>query len=374
MKRREFSKIVLAGAAGIGATGGSTLEAAGSRQRTAGRRNPHMHVGGDYHVIVGGRNADMSSDANLDYNLRHGMRHLTIVMRHGPGNPYDLDDMKRMRDNCDRKNVDWEALRMMHHYIRMRPGDERKRELEIITGNIAKAAAVGVKVITYHLRMIRIQRNTNTPGRGGSTYRGFKLEEDWKNLPVGEAGKVDHEEYWERITTFLETCVPVAAEYDVRLACHPYDPPGLPFGYRGVDNWDSPDIFEAFKRYEAIVDSPYNSFQVCLGTMGEGVKNPLKEVPPMVQYLADRDKIGQIHMRNIKGSLGEFEEVYTDNGDMDFLEIIRILRDAGFKYSICPDHMPSHPDDPGKFQAFAFASGYIKGLIQSANSEPGLEG
>ena len=54
---------------------------------------------------------------------------------------------------------------------------------------------------------------------------------------------------------------------------------------------------------------------------------------------------------------------------MDFLKIMRILRDTQFPGSIYPDHMPSHPDDPGGFQAFAFGYGYIKGLIQLVNSE-----
>ena len=54
---------------------------------------------------------------------------------------------------------------------------------------------------------------------------------------------------------------------------------------------------------------------------------------------------------------------------MDFLKIMRILRDSQFSMSICPDHMPGHPDDPGKLQAFAFGSGYIKALIHAVNSE-----
>jgi hypothetical protein len=34
-----------------------------------------------------------------------------------------------------------------------------------------------------------------------------------------------------------------------------------------------------------------------------------------------------------------------------------------------PDHMPHHPGDPGKLQAYAFGYGYINGLINAANSE-----
>lgn len=163
--------------------------------------------------------------------------------------------------------------------------------------------------------------------------------------------------------------MPVAKQHDVRLACHPYDPPGLPFGYQGADNWDSPGIFEAIKKYEAVVDSPYNGFQLCLGTVAEGLKNPAKEVLPIVEYLGKKGKIYQVHMRNIKGRLHGFEEVYPDEGEMDFFEIMRIFRDTGFGWSICPDHMPHHPDDAKSLQAFAFGYGYLKALIQAVNAE-----
>jgi mannonate dehydratase len=155
------------------------------------------------------------------------------------------------------------------------------------------------------------------------------------------------------------------------MACHPYDPPGLPFGYQGAENWDAPDVFAALKRYEAVVDSPYNGFQLCLGTTAEGLKNPKADVLPIVRYLGERGKIYQIHMRNIRGGLWDFQEVYPDEGEMDFFRIMRVLRDVQFAGSILPDHMPKHADDPGSLQSYAFGYGYIKALIQSVNSEVG---
>jgi mannonate dehydratase len=98
-------------------------------------------------------------------------------------------------------------------------------------------------------------------------------------------------------------------------------------------------------------------------------KDPATEVPPIVRYLAQRGKIYQVHMRNIRGSLNNFYEVFPDEGEVDFSKIMRVLHDTQFSGSICPDHMPSHPDDPDGFQSFAFGSGYIKALIQAVNSE-----
>ena len=363
MKRRQFGG-TLAGA--LVAAGG----AAPSQSARGPSKNTLMHVGGDYHSIAGGPGADITGKANLEYNLRHGIKHLTAQVRgNGPDGAWNLDELKRMRDNCDKAGVIFEAIRMDAEYINLPKGPERDRRLESILGNIQKASQVGVQYITYHWTVIPIRRNLRTPGRGGSTYAAFKLEDKWKDLPVEKSGRVTSDDYWERITTFLRATVPVAKQYGVRLACHPYDPPGLPFGYQGTDNWDTPDIFEAIKRYEAVIDSPYNGFQLCLGTVGEGLKTPRTEILPIVRYLGERGKIYQIHMRNIRGGLHDFAEVYPDEGDMDFLQIMRILRDTQFAGSICPDHMPHHPDDSGGLQAFAFGYGYLKALIQTVNSE-----
>jgi mannonate dehydratase len=363
MKRREFGGTV----AGIVL---GTQTASPAQTTSAARKNLLMHVGGDYHSVAGGPGADITARENLEYNLRHGVKHLTAqVQGRGRGGAWDLEELKRMRANCDRLGVTFEAIRMDSEYINLRKGPERERRLESILENIRKASQAGVRVITYHWTVIPIRRNRQTPGRGGATYAGFKLEDNWKDLPVEKSGRVSSEDYWERITTFLRAAVPVAKEHDVRLACHPYDPPGLPFGYQGADNWDSPSIFESLKRYENIVDSPHNGFQLCLGTVGEGLKRPLTEILEIVRYLGDRNKIHQVHMRNIRGGLHEFAEIYPDEGEMDFFQIMRILRDTQFSGSICPDHMPHHPDDPGSLQAFAFGYGYLRALINAVNSE-----
>ncbi len=351
MKRRSFV---------LTATAAATVRPRGAAAKP--KKNLLMHVGGDYHSVAG---PDIASPQNLDYNLRYGVKHLTIQLR----GAWNGDELLKMREACERRGVTLEAVRMDSDYITLPKGPERDRSLEIILGNIEKASKAGVKVLTYHWTAIPIRRNRQTTGRGNVTYAGFRLEADWQKLPIGKSGRVTADEYWERITTFLRSAVPVAKQHDVRLACHPYDPPGLPFGYQGADNWDSPSVLDAIKRYEAVVESPYNGFQLCLGTVAEGLKNPSAEILPIVEYLGKRGKIHQIHMRNIRGGLGDFQEVYPDEGDVDFLAVMRILRDTGFAGSICPDHMPRHADDPGQLQSFAFGYGYIRALIQAVNAE-----
>jgi len=370
IERREFVEALVSGVVGTAAVTNVAIAAETEQRGRPAKKNLLMHVGADYHCVAGGPGADVTGRANLEYNLRHGVRHLTAQVRAvSADGSWDLDELKRMRDKCDAAGFVFEAIRMDSEYIVLRAGSERDRRLEAIMRNIQKASQVGVKVITHHWTVIPIRRNTQLKGRGGVTYAAFKLEDDWKDLSVGEAGRVTSDDYWERITHFLKNVIPVCKQYDVRMAAHPYDPPGLPLGYQGADNWDSPSIFDAYKRYGSIVDSPYNGFQLCLGTTAEGLKKPATEILPIVEYLGNRGKIHQVHMRNIRGGLYNFAEVYPDEGEMDFLKIMRILRDVQFSLSICPDHMPSHPDDPEKLQAYAFGYGYINALIHAVNSE-----
>jgi mannonate dehydratase len=377
--------------AGIGLCGPGAAQMSDAQPAAAGapRKNTKMHVSADYHVVCG---PTFVSKENFNYNLRCGVNHINpdpvkvqtnggppqekhqgwgdFIPPEGPqGGAFDLDGLKRMRDLCDSLGMVIEGFRMDSGYIVMKAGPERDRKLDQICENIRKTRAVGVGLISQHWTAIPIRRNGTQPGRGGSVYPSFKLEPNWKDLPVGAFGPLRYDEYWERIEVFLKHVIPVCKEYDVNMADHPYDPPGLPWGYEGVENFDSPSIFDAYKRYAMIVDDPHNGFQMDVGVLAEGSTDPNKQIPPLVQWLADRGRIHQIHMRAIHGGLNDFAEVYHDEGVLDFFPIMRILRDSGFSGGILPDHVPASAGDPGKLQGYAFAYGYIKGLINAVNSE-----
>ncbi|CAN5605224.1 hypothetical protein BH23BAC1_BH23BAC1_09600 [soil metagenome] len=372
--RRKFTKVIAGTVMGTGILGTAAGASSAAALGASLKENNLHHVGADYHVVMSDdnlgwdeRQKTWTSKRNFDFHRRFGIKHFTNIMN----GKWDLDEMKRWKDDCDKGNMIWEAIRMDSGYIYLQPGSERDKKIEEIIGNIKKASQVGVKVITMHWTLIPIRRNGPTPGRGNSSYYSFKLEDNWTELPVEKYGKVSYDEYWERITHFLKNVIPVCEQHDVRMAVHPYDPPGLPRGYQGVDNWNAAPatVMESLQRYEAVVDSPYNGFQLCLGTVMEGLKDPKNEILPIVRYFAERRKIYQVHMRNIKGGLHNFQEVHIDEGEADFIEVVRVLRDTGFQYSICPDHVPTQPDDPRGYQGFAHAFGYIQSLIDAANSE-----
>lgn len=393
MDRRGFGKALIGGAVGAGVEAGGSAQAQ-NRPRDEifrvlpdlpVRYNDKIRTGGDYHSQAGERFTDRTS---LEYFRRFNARYLTVIAsraaaaapqsisefpRYGgflnADGPWDGEALKRMQDDCQKADMVLEGVRMDSVYIIMKDGPMRERYLDIIRDNIRKAGAAGATLVSYHWTATPIRRNFNAPGRGGSTYEGFKLEPDWRNLPVTKAaGTLKLDEYWERIDYFLKGVLPVCRETKVRLACHPYDPGGQPLGYMGVDNWDAADYAAALKKYVTIVDDHYNALCYDCGVAGESLADPNSQLP-VLRWLSEKGKIAQIHFRNIRGGLHNFLETYEDEGDVNMFNCIRVLRDTNWEGTLLPDHNPSHPDDPKKLQAFAFSYGYIEGLLKAAREE-----
>jgi mannonate dehydratase len=82
----------------------------------------------------------------------------------------------------------------------------------------------------------------------------------------------------------------------------------------------------------------------------------------ILKWVGEGKQIFNIHLRNIKGGWNNFQEVYPDNGDMDFAAVIRALRDVGYDGMIMPDHVPGHEDPASRLQGYAFALGTTKRL------------
>jgi mannonate dehydratase len=95
--------------------------------------------------------------------------------------------------------------------------------------------------------------------------------------------------------------------------------------------------------------------------------DPGKEIYDVIRYFGSRQKIFNVHFRNIRGRRNDFIEVYPDEGDIDFFRAIRVYKEVGYPYLMMPDHVPEAAADPAGSQSFAFCYGYIRALIQAAD-------
>ena len=360
MKRRDFSKVLAVGATGASVTQPKTAHCKPKKAL--------MHVGTQHFGSY--------SDNDLQYLKRHGVNNLCgAEPKYIPGKGWELEEVLRRKDKCEKHGISLDMIQMamsitsvdnkkMPNMI-LGKSPERDREIEDVQNMIKIASKAGLKGLKYNFNLLGVLRTERTPGRGGSTYSTWELDKATdKSLTI--AGRVPAEEFWKRATYFLERVVPVAEEYNINLACHLHDPP-FPQGFRGSDRVLG--TVEGMKKWITINDSPRHGFNLCIGSLAEGLKNPGKEIYDIVRYFGERKKIFHVHLRNIKGGRDSFQEVYPDNGDMDFYRVVKVLGETGYPYMVCPDHMPQHPDDPGGRQAFAFGYGFINALIQAVNSE-----
>ena len=374
MKRKNFIRVITAGPVGAAAFGHESVARTDQSQaKTAAPKKVLMKVG----CQSGGTTTE-----NLEFKARHGVYNLDGgAPKAIPGKGWDLNDSLAKREACEKYGIALDAYhfpltsagidKVEYPNILLGKSPERDREIEILQQMIQVAGKTGIKVLNYITTILPVLRTGKTPDpkRGNALYSTWNYAEAVKrNDPKTIAGDVSIEQMFERITYLLDRILPVAKEYKVKLANHIADPP-TPAGYRGITRWNSPDVFAGIKRFAQLYDSEYHGFNFCIGSIAEGLKDPKTEIMPIIKWAGERKQIFNVHLRNIKGGWNNFQEVYPDNGDMNFLHVVRALRDVGFDGMVMPDHVPTHPDPGSGSQAFSFCYGYIKGLLLAVADE-----
>ena len=373
MQRRNFVKALTAGALVPSVLAPMDSRAEGNFENKAKPKKVLMKVG----CQSGG-----TTEENLQLKGRCGVYNIDGGSpKFIPGVGWDLEDSFRKRDACEKYGISLDAYhwaltsagidKVSVPNVMLGKSPERDREIDMLNQMIMVAGKTGVKVMNYNTTILPVLRTGKTVDskRGNAEYSTWNYAEALKrNDPKTIAGDVDIDEMFERITYLLDRTLPVAKEYNVKLANHIADPP-TPAGYRGITRWNSPDVFAGIKRFAQLYDSKYHGFNFCIGSIAEGLKDPKNDIIPIIRWAGERNQIFNVHLRNIKGGWNNFQEVYPDNGDMNFLQVVRELREVGFDGMVMPDHVPHHNDPLANWQSFAFCYGYIKGLIQAVTEE-----
>jgi mannonate dehydratase len=320
-----------------------------------------------------------TTETHLKYLARYGVESICGYPEIEADRLYaTVDELKQMKDLAAKYKLSVDCIappflassfidREKHPAIMLAQSPERDRDIEQLQTMIKNCAEAGIPMIKYNMSILGVLRTGRRPGRGDAMDHYWKLSETPPKKPLTTAGVVNAEQFWERITYFLDRIIPVANEYKVRMACHPQDPGVPPEGYQGVNRVLG--TIDGLKKFITIRESPYHGLNFCQGTVSEDLEDPSVEIFDVIRYFGTRKKIFNVHFRNIRGHRNDFEEVYPDEGDIDFVKAIRVYKEIGYPYMLMPDHVPLVENDPGSLQSFAFCYGYIRGLIQSVNAE-----
>ena len=154
-----------------------------------------------------------------------------------------------------------------------------------------------------------------------------------QTAPPGALDSITHEELWRRLQRFMEEVIPVAEESGIRLAAHPDDPP-MPTMRQ------QPRLVYQPRMYQMLIDlvpSNSNALELCVGTLAEMTEGDIYEA---VDQYSRQGKIAYIHLRNVVGKVPYYRETFIDEGGIDMIRILSILRRNGFDGVIIPDHTP----------------------------------
>jgi mannonate dehydratase len=250
-------------------------------------------------------------------------------------------------------------------------GPKKARQLENLKTIIRNVGRAGIPILGYNFSIAGVAgRVKGRFARGEAEAVGMEGPVDqplpqgmvWNmvydpNAPAGPQRSATSEELWQRLRDFLDTLIPVAEEAGVTLAAHPDDPP-LP-SVRA-----QPRLVYQPRLYQKLIDlnpSPRNALEFCVGTLAEMTEDNLYEA---VESYSRQGRLAYVHLRNVRGKVPFYQETFIDEGDVDMLRVMRILKRNGFGGVLIPDHAPQMSCAAPWHAGMAYALGYMRAALQ----------
>jgi mannonate dehydratase len=287
----------------------------------------------------------------------------------GADAPWDYMPLLRMKQRYESAGFKLAVIEARPAYNLVKRGlPGRDEEIATICTLIENMGRLGIPVWCYEWMtdFNWLRTNTHVLSRGGSIVTSFDAAL-LRDAPATEQGPISEDELWHNLGYFLRKVVPVAEQWNVRLAMHPDDPPLSPI--RGVGR-----IMRSLDNYQRLVDlvpSPVNGITFCQGNF----TLMTDDLPAAIRRFGRQGKIFFVHFRDVRGTPEKFEETWHDDGQTDLLACMRAYRDIGFQGVLRPDHVPTvegdNNDRPG-YSSFGrlYAIGYIRGLREAVYATP----
>ncbi len=287
-----------------------------------------------------------------------------------PDRLWSYEELAAIRCDINAAGLELEAIENFdpaHWHDVLLDGPKKLQQLENLKTIIRNVGRAGIPVFGYNFSIAGVAGRVKGPfARGGAEAVGMEGALDkplpagmvWNmvydcDAPAGVVPTATPEQLWRRLQDFLDALVPVAEEAGVTLAAHPDDPP-LPT-VRG-----QPRLVWQPQLYQKLIDlkpSPRNALEFCVGTLAEMADGNVYDA---VETYSRQGKLAYVHLRNVRGKVPFYKETFIDDGEVDVLRVLRILKKNHFDGVIIPDHAPQVSCAAPWHAGMAFALGYLK--------------
>lgn len=298
------------------------------------------------------------------------------------GDEWSLDSLIGLRREIEGEGLHLEGIENFSPadwYDILLDGPLKQKQMDNLKTIIRNVGKAGIPVFGYNFSIAGVWGHTRrNAARGGADTACFDREDGGEDLPIpngqvwnmvydvnapeGFLRLVSHEELWERWSYFINEITPVAEEYGVKMAAHPDDPP-MP-RLRGQARL----VYET-EYYQKMLDinkSASNCFEFCMGSVQEMRGGNVYEA---IQRFAPEKRLAYIHFRNVKGKVPHYVEAFVDDGDIDMIQCVKLLKKHKYDGVLIPDHTPQLECGAPWHAGMAYALGYMKAALRMAEGD-----
>lgn len=291
---------------------------------------------------------------------------VTSLMDIPVGEVWPLERLKALKEEVNSYGLQLEVIESVNVHEDIKLGlKTRDKYIQAYIDTMNNLAQIGIKVICYNFMPVLdwLRSDLARPLEDGSNTMAYKDEYISKIDPLALTARVDEQsrgfslpgweperlkeisitiemyksiseqQYWDNIKYFLDSVIPYAEKYDIKLAIHPDDPPWPIFGLpRVITNRNN------IRKFLNLNKSPYNGITACTGSLGANRQN---DVPSIIREFGSQGRIHFAHVRNLKFESDKdfYESAHlSQSGSLDIFEIVKALYDVGFDGYIRPDH------------------------------------
>jgi mannonate dehydratase len=286
---------------------------------------------------------------------------------------WTVEELTTLRREMNEEGVELAAIENFdpaHWYDVLLDGPKKAAHLDNVRTILRRMGEAGIPIMGYNFSIAGVAARVKGPfARGHAESVGMDGVDDtpvpkgmvW-NMVYDEAASgveppATPEQLWQRLDDFLSAVVPTAERAGVTLAAHPDDPP-VPV-LRG-----QPRLVYQPTLYQKLIDlhdSPSNKLEFCLGSIAEMTEG---DVYDATDRYTRQNKVAYVHFRNVKGKVPTYKESFVDDGDIDMIRVLRVLKKNTYEGVLIPDHTPQMSCSAPWHAGMAYALGYLRAALQ----------